>query len=87
MLASYLCGAVVVAAGAMLLPAATPGPALLAGLLWPVVVVGAVQMVVIQLVVWAIRARAIPSIVTPSSGDAAAAEAWDTRTLVGSGVS
>lgn len=80
MLTVYLCGAVLVTAAAMMFPAATPGPAFLAGLLWPVVVVGAVQMLLIQLVASVIRARTIPS-----SADAGASEAWDRRTLVASG--
>jgi hypothetical protein len=70
MLAIYLCGAVLVTAAATMFPAATPGPVLLAGLLWPVVAVGMVQMLLIQLVVSAIRARAILPILTPSSADA-----------------
>ena len=85
MLAIYLCGAVLVAAAAMLFPAATPGPAFLAGLLWPIVVVGAVQMLSIQLVASAIRARAMPSIPIPSDEGVDAAPAWDSRALVGSG--
>lgn len=80
MLAIYLCGAVLVTAAATMFPAATPGPVLLAGLLWPVVVVGMVQMLLIRLVASVIRARAIPS-----SEDAAPAETWDRRTLVASG--
>ena len=85
MLAIYLCGAVLVAVAATTFPAATPGPVLLAGLLWPVVAVGLVQMLVIQLVASAIRARALPAIPNPSSEDADAAETWDTRTLVAAG--
>ena len=40
MLNIYLCGAILVTAAAMMFPAATPAPAFLAGVLWPVVVVG-----------------------------------------------
>ncbi len=80
MLAIYLCGAVLVTAAATMSPAATPAPVLLAGLLWPVVVVGVVQMLLIQFVASAIRARAIQS-----SVNADAAETWDRRTLVASG--
>jgi hypothetical protein len=49
------------------------------------VAVGLVQMLVIQLVASAIRARALPAIPNPSSEDADAAETWDTRTLVAAG--
>ena len=38
MLAIYLCGAVLITVAATMFPAATPGPVLLAGPLWPVVV-------------------------------------------------
>ena len=58
MLSIYLCGAVLVAAAAMMFPAATPTPVFLAGLLWPVVVVGALQMLLIKSVAAVLQARA-----------------------------
>jgi hypothetical protein len=57
MLNIYLCGAVLLAAAAIMFPAATPTPVFLAGLLWPVVV-GAIQMLLIKSVATVIQARA-----------------------------
>lgn len=48
--AVYLCGAVLVTAAEVMFPAATAGPAFLAGLLWPVVVIGTVQTLLLELV-------------------------------------
>ena len=72
MLNIYLCGAILVTAAAMMFPAATPAPAFLAGVLWPVVVVGVIQIVLIQLVATVIRARTVstdPSPAMPETSD------------------
>jgi hypothetical protein len=58
MLNIYLCGAVLVAAAAMMFPAVTPTPLFLAGLLWPIVVVGVIQMMLIKSMATVLQARA-----------------------------
>ena len=58
MLTIYLCGAVVMTVAAVMFADRMRGAAFLAGLLWPVVVVGIVQICLIHLLAKVMRTRA-----------------------------
>lgn len=85
MLSTYLCGAVVVSAAAVVFAGGTPAPAFRAGLLWPVVVVSVVQVLLIHLLARVIQARAAQYGSRPLSAITLSSETWGRTTRMVSG--